>query len=69
MCFVRFELGVVDLMDYESLRKDLIDYFGSAMFSGFPMVVVELSEVERASNSELLRLARKVGFDLSKYEV
>lgn len=56
-------------MDYESLRKDLIDYFGSAMFSGFPMVVVELSEVERASNSELLRLARKVGFDLSKYEV
>ncbi len=54
-------------IDYEKLRKDLIDYFGSAMFSGFPMAVVDLSDVERASNDELIKIAKKNGFDLSKY--
>ena len=54
------------MIDYEKLRRDLIDYFGTAM-SFNPMVVIELSRVERASNDELVEIAIKNNFDLDKY--
>lgn len=54
-------------MDYERLRYDLIDYFGSAM-SYNPMAVVELSQVQSASNSKLEEIAIRNGFDLSDYQ-
>ena len=55
-------------MDYESLRYDLIEYFGTA--AGFnPMAYVELSIVESASNDVLISIALKNGFDLSDYEI
>lgn len=55
-------------MDYDKLRGDLRDYYGTAMFNGNPMAMMELEEVERASNEELARIARDNAFDLSKYE-
>lgn len=55
-------------MNYDQLRLDLIDYFGTAMSSGFPMAVIELSDVERASDTELIRIAGRVGFNLRTYE-
>ena len=54
-------------MDYERLREDLKDYFGTAMKYN-PMAVIELSEVESATNQKLLEIACKNGFDLSDYE-
>ena len=54
-------------IDYEKLREDLKDYYGTAM-SFMPMAVVELSQVERASNQKLIELALKNNFDLSDYE-
>ena len=53
-------------VDYEKLREDLKDYFGTAM-SFMPMAVVNLAEVERASNQKLIELALKNNFDLSNY--
>ena len=53
--------------DFERLRDDLMDYFGTATFSGFPMAMVDLSHVERASNEQLLHIAMKNGFDLNEY--
>ena len=58
-----------DTIDYEKLRKDLIDYFGSAMFSGLPMAIVDLGDVETASNDELVKIAVRNGFDLTKYQI
>ena len=55
--------------DYKRLRSALMDYFGTAMVGGFPMAVIELGEVERASESELLQIARKNGFNLEKYKI
>ena len=55
-------------MDYERLREDLIDYFGTAMKYN-PMAVIELSEVQSASNERLLQIARKNNFDLSNYSI
>ncbi len=56
-------------IDYEKLRSDLMDYFGSAMFSGLPMAIIDLSDVETASNDELIKIAKKNKFDLSKYQI
>lgn len=55
-------------MDYKKLRKDLIDYYGIAMFGGFPMAMMDLTKVEKASDDELVVIAVEVGFDLNKYE-
>ena len=54
-------------IDINRLRKDLMDDYGSAMFSGFPMAVMDLAKIERMSDSELVELAQKKGVDLRKY--
>lgn len=54
-------------MDYDKLRRNIKDYYGTAMFSGSPMAIIELSKVERMSNEELVKLAKKLKIDLSKY--
>ena len=56
-------------IDINRLRRDLKDYYGTAMFNGFPMAVVDLSKVERMSDRELVELAQKNGVDLRKYIV
>lgn len=53
-------------IDYERLRRDLIDYFGTAM-TFYPMAVIELTEVENASNSRLEQIAIQNGFNLNDY--
>lgn len=54
-------------INIERLRKDLLDYFGSAMFSGFPMAMMDVSRVENASDDTLIRIASENGVDLGKY--
>ena len=49
------------------LRADLKDYYGTAMLGGFPMAVMEMNVVERASDDELVKLAEKAGLDTRKY--
>lgn len=58
---------IVDDFDYDWLRSDLMDYYGTAMVGGFPMAVIELGQVERASESELVQIAQKLGYNLNKY--
>lgn len=53
-------------IDIERLRRDLIDYFGTAM-SVLPTAMMELSQVENASPEKLIEIAWKNGFDLRKY--
>ena len=54
-------------IDVERLRNDLKDYYGTAMFGGFPMAMIELSQVERASDEEVINMAKDKGIDLRKY--
>ena len=53
-------------IDYNKLRSDLIDYFGTSINYN-PMVIVEIEEVQKASNEELIEYALRYGFDLSNY--
>lgn len=55
-------------IDGDKLRKDLVDYYGTAMFNASPLAMFELEKVQRASGNELIELALESGFDLSKYE-
>lgn len=49
------------------LRKDLEDYFGTAMFSGNPQAMMDLERVKRASDSELISIARRCGVNINNY--
>lgn len=54
-------------IDIERLRSDLEDYYGSAMFSGFSMSMMDFDEVESVSDEEIIELAEESGIDLRKY--
>ena len=40
-------------MDFDKLRDDLMDYYGTAMASGMPMALMGLVNVENASPEDL----------------
>ena len=54
--------------DYKKLRKDLEDECAiqSATFSG-GFGFLQMTEVSKASNQELIKMAKREGFDLEKY--
>ena len=43
----------------EELRNLLKDYYGTAMFNGFPMAVIDLGKVDRMSDEEVIKEAIK----------
>ena len=51
----------------DKLRKDMIDNYGTAMFNGFPMAIMDLSKAEKASEQELISMAKNQGVNLDKY--
>ncbi len=55
-------------IDIERLRHDLKDYYGTAMFSGNPMALMDVSKTEKAGEQELIRMAREAGLDLELYQ-
>lgn len=57
-------------IDVDGLRKDLESYYMSGFIvTGFGAAFMEASSVKNASDEELIEMAQKVGFDLSKYIV
>ena len=56
-------------IDIERLRRDLIDYLGTAMYNGSPQAQILLSKVENASPNELISIAINNGFDINDYVI
>ena len=54
--------------DYERLRKDLVEYFGSALAYN-PMAIIDVNRVQNATNIELEEIARKNKITLSDYVI
>ena len=54
-------------IDIDRLRRDMMDYFGTAMFSASPLAVLDLAKVERASDMEIVEMAKRNRVDLRKY--
>lgn len=46
--------------DYEKLRSDLKDYYGTAMFVGFGAAMMDMSKIDKASD-------KKIGFSYKIY--
>ena len=55
-------------IDYERLRKDLIDYYGTAIPFGFGVAMIEIEKIKRATNEELIVIANKCNFNLNDYK-
>ena len=36
----------MDKIDFERLRSDLIDYYGTAIASGFKVAIIDISNIE-----------------------
>lgn len=58
------------MIDYDSLRRDLEEFLQGAFFAGgFGAALMDLSDVSRATNEELVRIALRLGFDLDNYKI
>ncbi len=57
------------LIDIDALRGYLLDYCGTAMFSGFPAALFDVADIERMSAEELCRKAEELEIDLRKFAI
>lgn len=56
-------------VDIDALREYLLDYCGTAMFSGFPAAVLDVIGIEQADGYESCQIAERLGIDLRRFEV
>ena len=57
------------MIDYKKLREDLKqELYGAAFCGGFGGAMAESWEVDKASNEELVRIAKRNGIDPNDYE-
>lgn len=56
-------------IDIDRLRRDLEDYYGTGAFSGMPAMMMEVFDIQRMSDEEVVRKAQREGFDLFKYQL
>ena len=54
-------------INVEELKEDLINYFGSAIYSASPLAMMKLTKIEKATEEELIQMAIDNNFDLNKY--
>ena len=59
----------VNSLDLKKLRKDLDDYFTSAYFMVSKFALMDMVDVQTASNEKLIEIAKKNKFDLNKYKL
>ncbi len=56
------------IIDGDKLKRDLMDYYGSAT-PFYPVAFLDVSRVENATPEELLDIANSNNVDLSSYEI
>lgn len=56
-------------VDIDALREYLLDYCGTAMFSGFSAAVLDVIDIEQEDGYELCQIAERLGIDLRRFEV
>lgn len=56
-------------IDVDALREYMQDLCGTAMFSGFPAAIIDLSDIDSLSPLELCERAESAGIDLRMFEV
>lgn len=54
-------------IDIKKLRRDLMNFYGTALFAGFDAALEDLLEINKESEEDLIRRAKKEGVNLQKY--
>lgn len=55
-------------IDIDRIRQDLEDDCLGIMFNVSPAALVDLSEIQNATDEEIIEIARRNGYDLTKYQ-
>lgn len=50
------------------LRSNLINYFGTGAYAGMPAMMMDICDIEKASDKEIIQIAQRENFDLYKYQ-
>lgn len=56
-------------IDVDALRDYLLDYCGTAAFSGFPAALLDVMDIEDMDGAELCRKAEDLGVDLGRFVI
>ena len=54
------------MIDVEKLREKLIDYYGTGAAAGMPAMMVEIRDIEKMSDEEVVNKAKLLKFNLFK---
>ena len=57
----------IEDIDVDKLRKDLIEHFTASMFIVSPVALMDLTQVENASDEEVIKIAIDNKFNLNNY--
>ena len=52
----------------DALRDYLLDYCGTAVYVGFGPALLDAADIGRADGYELIRIAERLGVDISRFE-
>ena len=56
-------------INVDALREYMRDYYGTAMFSGFPVALLDLSDIDSMDPRELCEKAEEMGINLQRFVV
>ena len=56
-------------IDIDQLREDMLNNYGTAMFNGFPMSLVDIQKIEKATDDELVIMAKKEKINMFEYRM
>jgi len=54
-------------IDTTKLRRDLMNFYGTALFAGFDAALEDLLKIDKESEEELIKRAIKEGMNMQKY--
>lgn len=55
-------------IDIDRLREELVEEFGAAAYSGFPVAMVDVFDCENATDEEIVAKALNLGYDLNSFK-
>ena len=57
----------IEDIDVEKLRNDIINYYQSAMFMVSPLAMMDMQQVQNATDEWIIKKAIDLKIDLNKY--
>lgn len=57
------------LIDIDKLREYMLDYVGTAAFSGFPAAIIDAMDIQNMDSKTLCKKAENLGIDLNKLKI